>query len=60
MYEFMLDQVFGISGLIKLSNTGFLVAVSARDVLKLRIWPVNRRSNLTPYRRPILALTQFW
>ncbi|MGY4497035.1 hypothetical protein ACVWYH_000962 [Bradyrhizobium sp. GM24.11] len=21
---------------------------------------VNRRSNLTPYRRPILALTQFW
>jgi hypothetical protein len=37
MYEFMFDQVLGISGLINLSNIAFLVAFSARDVLKLRI-----------------------
>src|ERR1700743_3754888 len=36
MYEFMSDQVLGISGLINLSNIVFLVAFSVRDVLKLR------------------------
>jgi hypothetical protein len=35
MYEFVADQVLGISGLINLSNIVFLVAFSVRDVLKL-------------------------
>jgi len=30
MYEFVADQVFGISGLINLSNIVFLVAFSVR------------------------------
>jgi hypothetical protein len=37
MYEFMSNQILGISGLINLSNIVFLVAFSIRDVLKLRI-----------------------
>ena len=36
MYEFVADQVLGISGLINLSNIVFLVAFSVRDVLWLR------------------------
>jgi len=37
MYEFVVDQVLGINGLINFSNIVFLVAFSVRDVLKLRI-----------------------
>ena len=37
MYEFVADQVLGISGLINLSNIVFLVAFSVRDVLWLHI-----------------------
>jgi Cyclic nucleotide-binding domain len=49
MYEFMSDQVFGISGLINLSNIVFLVAFSVRDVLKLRILAIFGEGLTLPY-----------
>jgi site-specific DNA recombinase len=35
-------------------------SVTSAEQIALRERCVNRRSNLTPYRRPILALTHFW
>jgi hypothetical protein len=36
MYEFLVDQTFGINGLVNLSNIIFLAANSARDVVPQR------------------------
>ena len=49
MYEFVADQVLGISGLINLSNIVFLVAFSVRDVLKLRILAIVGEGLTLPY-----------
>ncbi len=49
MYEFMSDQVLGISGLINLSNIVFLVAFSVRDVLRLRILAIVGEGLTLPY-----------
>ena len=49
MYEFVSDQVLGISGLINLSNIVFLVAFSVRDVLKLRILAIVGEGLTLPY-----------
>jgi hypothetical protein len=49
MYEFVADQVLGIGGLINLSNIVFLVAYSARDVLKLRILAIVGEGLTLPY-----------
>jgi CRP-like cAMP-binding protein len=49
MYEFMTDQILGISGLINLSNIVFLVAFSVRDVLWLRILAIIGEGLTLPY-----------
>jgi len=49
MYEFVAGQVFGISGLINLSNIVFLVAFSVRDVLQLRILAIVGEGLTLPY-----------
>src|ERR1700692_3808145 len=49
MYGFVADQVFGIGGLINLSNIVFLVAYSVRDVLKLRILAIVGEGLTLPY-----------
>jgi CRP-like cAMP-binding protein len=49
MYEFVADQVLGISGLINLSNIVFLVAFSVRDVLWLRILAIVGEGLTLPY-----------
>ena len=60
MYGFVADQVFGIGGLINLSNIVFLVAYSVRDVLKLRILAIVGEGPTLPYyyfqdeNRPVL------
>jgi hypothetical protein len=47
MYELVTNQVFGIDGLVNLSNIVLLVAFSARDVLKLRLFVIFRRGSDT-------------
>ena len=49
MYGFVADQVFGIGGLINLSNIVFLLAYSVRDVLKLRILAIVGEGLTLPY-----------
>jgi CRP-like cAMP-binding protein len=49
MYDFVVDQVLGINGLINLSNIVFLVAFSGRDVLKLRILAIVGEGLTLPY-----------
>ena len=49
MYELVANQVFGIDGLVNLSNIVFLVAFSARDVLKLRILSFFGEAVILPY-----------
>ena len=49
MYEFMSDQILGISGLINLSNIVFLVAFSVRDVPRLRILAIIGEGLTLPY-----------
>jgi CRP-like cAMP-binding protein len=49
MYDFMSDQILGISGLINLSNIVFLVAFSVRDVLWLRILAIIGEALTLPY-----------
>src|SRR5258705_7089869 len=49
MYEFVLDQVLGINGLINFSNILFLVAFSVRDVLWLRILAIVGEGLTLPY-----------
>ncbi|MEA2738940.1 MAG: hypothetical protein QOH05_2247, partial [Acetobacteraceae bacterium] len=49
MYQFVADQVFGINGLVNLSNIVFLVAFSVRDVLMLRILSFVGEGVILPY-----------
>jgi hypothetical protein len=49
MYEFLVDQTFGINGLVNLSNIVFLAAYSARDVLKLRVLSLIGEAVILPY-----------
>jgi hypothetical protein len=49
MYEFMSDQILGISGLINLSNIVFLVAFSVRDLVILRILAIVGEGLTLPY-----------
>lgn len=49
MYEFVVDQSIGINGLINLSNIVFLVAFSARGVLKLRVLAIIGEGLTLPY-----------
>ena len=49
MYELVASQVFGIDGLVTLSNLLFLVAYSVRDVLKLRILSFFGEAIILPY-----------
>ena len=49
MYDLVANQVFGIDGLVNLSNIVFLVAFSARDVLKLRILSFFGEAVIVPY-----------
>jgi hypothetical protein len=49
MYEFMVDQVLGINGLVNLSNIVFLVAFSVRDVFRLRILSIIGEALTLPY-----------
>ena len=49
MYELVANQVFGIDGLVNLSNIVFLVAFSARDVLKLRVLSFFGEAVILPY-----------
>jgi Popeye protein conserved region len=49
MYDFMVDQVLGISGLVNFSNIVFLAAFSVRDFLKLRILSIIGEALTLPY-----------
>jgi CRP-like cAMP-binding protein len=49
MYQLVANQVFGIDGLVNLSNIMFLVAFSARDALKLRILSFFGEAVILPY-----------
>jgi hypothetical protein len=49
MYEFAADQLLGVNGLVNFSNIVFLVAFSARDVLRLRILSVVGEGLTLPY-----------
>jgi hypothetical protein len=49
MYEFMVDQVLGINGLVRLSDIVFLVAFSVRDVFRLRILSIIGEALTLPY-----------
>jgi hypothetical protein len=49
MYEFMVDQVLGINGLVNFSNIVFLVAFSVRDVFRLRILSIIGEALTLPY-----------
>jgi hypothetical protein len=35
--DFLTDQILGLNGLVNLANFAFLLALSVRDVFKLRI-----------------------
>jgi Popeye protein conserved region len=47
--DFLSDQIFGLNGLINLSNVAFLLAFSVRDVLKLRILSLASDIMILPY-----------
>jgi hypothetical protein len=49
MYEFVADQIFGLNGLVNLSNIVFLVAYSVRNVLALRILSLVSEAVILPY-----------
>jgi hypothetical protein len=49
IYEFAADQIFGIDGLVTVSNVVFLVAFSGRDVLKLRLLSIVGEAVILPY-----------
>lgn len=49
MYELVASQIFGIDGLVNLSNIVFLVAFSSRDALKLRILSFLGEAIILPY-----------
>ncbi len=63
MYDLVANQVFGIDGLANLSNIVFLVAFSARDVLKLRILSFFGEVAILPYyyfQHETLWVPLFW
>jgi hypothetical protein len=47
--DFLTDQIFGLNGLINLSNFAFLLAFSVRDFLKLRILSLTSDMIVLPY-----------
>jgi len=47
--DFLIDQIFGLNGLVNLANFSFLLAVSVRDVLKLRILSLAADVLVLPY-----------
>jgi CRP-like cAMP-binding protein len=47
--DFLTDQIFGLNGLVNLSNFAFLLAFSVRDVLKLRILSLASDVMILPY-----------
>ncbi|MGL4967344.1 MAG: Crp/Fnr family transcriptional regulator [Inquilinus sp.] len=49
MYEFVADQIFGLNGLVNLSNIVFLAAYSVRSVLALRILSLVSEAVILPY-----------
>jgi CRP-like cAMP-binding protein len=49
MWEFVTSQVLGLDGLVNLSNIVFLVAFSARDVLRLRVLSLVGEGIIVPY-----------
>jgi hypothetical protein len=49
MTDFLMSQLFGFNGLVKLSNLVFLLAFSVHDVLKLRILSVFSFVVILPY-----------
>jgi hypothetical protein len=49
MRDFLANQIFGLNGLVNLSNLVFLLAFSVRDVLKLRVLSVASYCVILPY-----------
>jgi CRP-like cAMP-binding protein len=49
MFQFLSDQLLGISGFVTLSNIAFLVAFSVRDVLILRVLSFVGEGLILPY-----------
>jgi CRP-like cAMP-binding protein len=49
MNEFVTSQVFGLDGLVNLSNIVFLVAFSTRDVFRLRVLSLIGECIILPY-----------
>lgn len=49
MTDFLMRQLFGLNGLVNISNLMFLAAFSVRDVLKLRILSVLSYMVILPY-----------
>jgi CRP-like cAMP-binding protein len=49
MSEFVASQVFGLDGLVNLSNIVFIVAFSTRDVLRLRVLSLVGECIILPY-----------
>jgi CRP-like cAMP-binding protein len=47
--DFLTHQIFGLNGLVNLSNFAFLLAFSVRDVLKLRILSLASDVVILPY-----------
>src|SRR3984893_2403474 len=47
--DFLTHQIFGLNGLVNLSNFAFLLAFSVRDVLKLRILLLASDVVILPY-----------
>jgi CRP-like cAMP-binding protein len=47
--DFLAEQIFGLNGLANFSNFAFLLAVSVRDVLKLRILSLAADVVILPY-----------
>jgi hypothetical protein len=49
MRNFLTDQLFGLNGLVNLSNFAFLLAFSVRDFLKLRVLSLASDVMILPY-----------
>src|ERR1700724_1157296 len=47
--DFLTDQIFGLNGLVNLSNFAFLLAFSVRDFLKLRLLTLASDMMILPY-----------
>jgi hypothetical protein len=61
--DFLTDQILGLNGLVNLANFAFLLALSVRDVLKLRILSLAADVLVLPYyyfQRQLLWPPIFW